>query len=748
MSKIILASYAVSEQTWLESSGKVTIQVHNGDEADGDVTRSVNLFTAHDVRALRPEVITARFPAPNARAVPLDYFPHIELRPADLPWRYSVQSDKPPEPWMMLIVCPASAVQVKRGEKGIMTMTWAEKPALPDPADRAFWAHAQLGAGDKPERARLLCPIRLSPNTLYIAALVPATLGGVQAALGQAVTAKVGAVWKHATAGLVLPAFDLWRFQTTDVSLEEVARALRAYDGEVDGGARLGQRSMQVRWPPGSNEPEIETGTFSGALVETPPALEPAMNAAARLFPSAQVNPAVREDDLGPAIGPIRYGAPWAQATAGPSLSGVPWTDTVNLNPGMRAAAGLGRALVVEHQEELVAAAWDKLAEVRNVNHALGRAELAEFAVAATFRLRLKELTPDKLASLGLRARGRLMEPKDKPQKSVHQQLMESAVPAGVEDPALVRRALRGGVASQRRIERRTEKDDDRPTVAGVATAGCKAILGTAAAALINEELSSTLNFVGSAFENWAKNPLIDGPFTRMGSRVSGGDDEGVESRRWAIELNIPLAPWLLQRHGTEPLVPGLESLPDDSVLMLNVNSAFVEALLVGANQALMEELIWRDVPARPGDSPLRCFWSSKAADIPPMNKWLGALGRQSSTGSAGSAVILRSRLISLIPGLTLRLVPLRGSSKPVEPLWSLPLGGDTLAAGFALTEAQLRGYAFVLEQPRTDPRFGVDSKPGTEGGFVLADEVGKNVKYIKQLPLRVLYSTKTLFGG
>src|SRR4051794_37372851 len=63
--------------------------------------------------------------------------------------------------------------------------------------------------------SRLICPRRLEPDTVYLAAVVPATAQGAQAGLAQSVdTGDLQPAWTATTGYLELPAYCSWSFTT------------------------------------------------------------------------------------------------------------------------------------------------------------------------------------------------------------------------------------------------------------------------------------------------------------------------------------------------------------------------------------------------------------------------------------------------------------------------------------------------------------------------------------------------------
>jgi hypothetical protein len=187
-----------------------------------------------------------------------------------------------------------------------------------------------------------------------------------------------------------------------------------------------------------------------------------------------------------------------------------------------------------------------------------------------------------------------------------------------------------------------------------------------------------------------------------------------------------------------ELLLPGVGAIPDDTVGLCTVNAAFVEAFLVGANDELAREFLWREYPAQLGDTWLRTFWdaipaadqdpSETVEDIGPVSGWNGRryggpgsdLGaHQVGFGADGTLVlVLKGELLRKypntviyatkavwnekrlgsdgeeVPANTLREEDVDADGRPRErkdPVFVGALGRDTVFLGFDLdTEAAL----------------------------------------------------------
>jgi hypothetical protein len=219
----------------------------------------------------------------------------------------------------------------------------------------------------------------------------------------------------------------------------------------------------------------------------------------------------------------------------------------------------------------------------------------------------------------------------------------------------------------------------------------------------------------------------------------------------------------------SELLVPNLGLIPDNTICLLETNRRFVEAYMVGLNDEMAHELLWREYPTDQRGSYFRQFWdvgdvlsrdpatSAKAReeslrDITPLHTWGPdtALGthenRDLPSGDEASAarvvLAIRGELLKRYPTTVVfaqkarwgtdelgRSVRLLDTSDPehnlLEPRFKAEVEPDIHFLGFDLTAAAARGSAvvadadpgwfFVLQQRPGEPRFGMDfERPGT----------------------------------
>jgi hypothetical protein len=185
-----------------------------------------------------------------------------------------------------------------------------------------------------------------------------------------------------------------------------------------------------------------------------------------------------------------------------------------------------------------------------------------------------------------------------------------------------------------------------------------------------------------------------------------------------------------------ELMLPGIGSIPGDGVLLVESNPEFVEAYLVGANQELNHELLWRGLPADRKATAFRRFWGNadSSDDIGAIADWApsSSLGSHVTTPAA-MVLLVRGELVRRYPSMLISAVPAKwnddGTRTPasgtVVPAFRGLIGTDVLYAGFmrpALGEAigsAVRtgpaGWFLLLSENPGDPRFGLDPEQWTQ---------------------------------
>lgn len=206
-----------------------------------------------------------------------------------------------------------------------------------------------------------------------------------------------------------------------------------------------------------------------------------------------------------------------------------------------------------------------------------------------------------------------------------------------------------------------------------------------------------------------------------------------------ALSFPEPLI-WKLTAMGKGYVLPGAGKIAQDSVQEITVNNTFVAAYLLGANQEMARELIWREFPTSRARTFFRQFWDfgeELTPDIGEISAWTkrglpSQVTGLTATGAALSVFGIRASLLSRYPNTRIYLA--KGKWKRTGSVWSVEpdtsvvveatmggsLGPDLLYLGFPIAGTELRGerslatntaqpgYYLVFEEPSGEPRFGI----------------------------------------
>ena len=242
-------------------------------------------------------------------------------------------------------------------------------------------------------------------------------------------------------------------------------------------------------------------------------------------------------------------------------------------------------------------------------------------------------------------------------------------------------------------------------------------------------------------------NPAVTVPH-RVSARLTGGTGRHPSWLRpdWFDDLRIELVmacprfrhPMYeaLDRYDRDWLIPGLGLIKKpDMATLLETNSRFVEAFLVGLNHEMARELLWREYPTDQRGTYFSSFWTGAPELVADMHElpWRsGGLRSHVDPALDGQIVFLvRGDLIRRYPGVVAHAVRQaqdagglqsdRGipvfepgsATSPKKTLFHIHLPPNILLVGFALTEAEIRSPAatwwFTLSENPTEPRFGLD---------------------------------------
>ena len=208
--------------------------------------------------------------------------------------------------------------------------------------------------------------------------------------------------------------------------------------------------------------------------------------------------------------------------------------------------------------------------------------------------------------------------------------------------------------------------------------------------------------------------------------------------------------------------MPGVEDIPNDTILLVKTNPAFVESFMVGTNHEMGRELLWRGYPTDQRGTPFQRFWQyfdPNKVDIQPIHKWnawddLGEAGSPipGDNGEGRLALLIRGQLLRRYPNTAIYAVRKdAGASEPdfttaskfVSPEGAGTIGNDIVFFLFPILASDANKHWFVLEEPMTEPRFGFDDQELTREVRRVRRRGGKVVQVGPSAPVGAMYLAK-----
>lgn len=235
---------------------------------------------------------------------------------------------------------------------------------------------------------------------------------------------------------------------------------------------------------------------------------------------------------------------------------------------------------------------------------------------------------------------------------------------------------------------------------------------------------------------------------TRIFGRLSGLDPaQPLAPPEVCIGLDRPV--WRdIEQTYPEWLLPGVNALPQDSVIALATNPTFIDALLLGFNGQLLSDLRWRNIAIATGCTPLRVFWDraetqtgNRIDDVVGVGLWLdgsdlGAGGHRPGGASAADLVlVVRGQLFQHYPRTVIYLASaMHGAAADFEadpdpgtahilPSFQGRIGMDVTFFGFqGVPATDIATHWVVLEEPPHGYRFNNLGEPEGQGVASAAD--------------------------
>ena len=204
--------------------------------------------------------------------------------------------------------------------------------------------------------------------------------------------------------------------------------------------------------------------------------------------------------------------------------------------------------------------------------------------------------------------------------------------------------------------------------------------------------------------------------------------------------------------------MPGIDDLPDNLIMLVQVNQYFIDAVMAGANYEMNRELLWRGFPTDLRGTPFQRFWGRTQRtllgilplnDMEPMHQWrpqpLGKRTDENMVDPDRIALLVRGQLLRRYPNTAVyawkkRTTPANPDPESPDhtqlmkdangnpfnadaiqtPVFSGFIPPDVTFFGFDIDKGDVAKWCFVLEEQMSEPRFGFDvpvTPPGQPQG-------------------------------
>ena len=146
------------------------------DEENQDKTvindKEIGLYGPADVSSISPAAILKCRPAAGSEGFPPQYFPYIEFREPDFPWRYTPAKvkDNRLTPWLALVVLEKEIISVQNNDNRLPVVKFngdkaAYQAAFPSMSELWKTAHAQSPKKTVPLFSRIISLRGIDPKT-------------------------------------------------------------------------------------------------------------------------------------------------------------------------------------------------------------------------------------------------------------------------------------------------------------------------------------------------------------------------------------------------------------------------------------------------------------------------------------------------------------------------------------------------------------------------------------------------------
>jgi hypothetical protein len=204
-------------------------------------------------------------------------------------------------------------------------------------------------------------------------------------------------------------------------------------------------------------------------------------------------------------------------------------------------------------------------------------------------------------------------------------------------------------------------------------------------------------------------------------------------------------------------------------VTLVEANTRFIEAFMVGLNHEMGRELLWREYPTDLRGTFFRLFWDQRGVPegspslaLSPLRRWDQPLGNNfmGLQGKPLLILLIRSELFRRYPTAIVYAAAATGTGSTLKPnyvtarypLFRGSAEPDIAFFGFDLTKGEAvggaqgdgkRGWFFIIQQQPGEPTFGLDLDSSNE-----SDDQPPPIKSWSELSWRHLVRSKAELGA
>jgi hypothetical protein len=564
--------------------------------------------------------------------------------------------------------------------------------------------------------SRLVCPRKLEAEAKYTAFLIPSFEVGRLAGLGEdaSTTEILRSSWTSTdlnTAAKKMPFYHHWTFSTgEDGDFETLAQKLKP-------------KSIQNVTPKTLNIESLTTHFYDEIMAQRPFATSPNTTKKIDIDTALTPQVYTLDDwpqkgtsdafvlfgiavDLNKQVGtknaseledpvvniPPLYGQHYINLT---NLMPNTWLQESNLNPRDRAITALGASIVKKNQDTFMTQAWAKIGEIQEINKRIYQAQLGKVVNSQIYERHIVRNPESEILAQTKNLHTKIPSQTIGSLQTIHKEIKESNLGLSATNSGFLKLRHSSGKVGKKLAKQVAQYMGPITTQSGHLNEGLiPKINNTTANEKIQGSLpkpspyATALNVSSSVFGELNVQPVVKAALNIAGTKTAvlntinpehvfpkktqaqiklnnTNTDElqlpsvdKIEPILAAPKIELPLYQYLVEL-SQDFIIPDITDLGNNFVALLEVNQAFVEKVLLGANHEMAKELLWRGYPTDQRGTCFNHFWdtrnnpnsSTPLKDITDIHTW-GAtlLGTHNTRTGSMTALVVKGDLLEAYP--------------------------------------------------------------------------------------------------